>query len=305
MLKAFYTAPALAAAFLFVSCEAADWGDNERYREDFHYEYPLTTGGQLALENSNGQVEIAGWDRNTIEINGTKYASSKDMLSQIHIEVSPSASSVRVRTVMPSGWDWSWHGSRGASYVIHVPRKVALDQIVTSNGGVRLNDVEGRVRVRTSNGGVHTGNVKGDIEIETSNGTIELDDTSGNVRAHTSNGPIRGNVRSGTLDAETSNGPIEVRLQDPPANSPIKAGSSNGHIRMEVEGQRVPEIRATTSNSSIDLRLPSSTNARLDASTSHGSVSSDFDVTVHGGGLEKSRLEGNIGSGGPLIELSS
>jgi len=304
MITVFRAAPLLAAAFLFTACNGGDWGDNDRYREDFHYQYPLSAGGQLAVENSNGQVEISGWDQNTIEISGTKYASSRDMLNQIRIDVTHSPNSVRVRTVMPENWT-GWHGSRGATYTIHVPHHVMLDQIQTSNGGIRVADIDGAVRLHTSNGGVHATNVKGQLELETSNGGIELYDASGNVHAHTSNGPIRGQIRSGSLDAGTSNGAIEVRLQDPPADTPVKADSSNGRISLEIAGQRVPEIRATTSNSSIDVRLPSSTNARLEAETSHGSVSSDFDVTTHGGRLEKSRLEGSIGSGGPVIELTS
>ncbi|HZU28453.1 MAG TPA: DUF4097 family beta strand repeat-containing protein [Bryobacteraceae bacterium] len=297
-------APVLAGLFLFTSCEALDWGDwGEHYREDFHYTYNFNPGGRLALENSNGAVEISSWDRNSIEISGTKFASSREMLGQIKIEVSPTPDSVRVRTVIPSN-NWG-HGSRGASYIIHVPRRVALDEIRTSNGAIRVNDVEGAVRLRTSNGQVQVGNVKGEMELETSNGAIDVSDVSGNLRAHTSNGPIRGRLRGGSLDAGTSNGAIEVTIADAPGNWPIKADSSNGRIELNVDSGHVPDIRATTSNSSIALRLPASTNARLEADTSHGSITTDFDVTVHGGTLGKSHLAGTIGSGGPLIELSS
>ncbi|MCC6366797.1 MAG: hypothetical protein IT165_25025, partial [Bryobacterales bacterium] len=45
-------------------------------------------------------------------------------------------------------------------------------------------------------------------------------------------------------------------------------------------------------------------NARLKASTSNSSINSEFDLTVHGS-LSKNRLDGTIGSGGPLINLSS
>jgi DUF4097 and DUF4098 domain-containing protein YvlB len=295
-------APVLAGLFLFTTCEALDWGDwGEHYREDFHYTYNFNPGGRLALENANGAVEISSWDRNSIEISGTKFASSRDMLSQIKIEVSNSPDSVRVRTVMPSN---SWHGSRGASYIIHVPRRVVLDEIRTSNGAIRVNDIEGAVRLRTSNGAIQASTVKGETEVETSNGAIDLSDVGGNVRAHTSNGPIRGRVRGGSLDAGTSNGAIEVAVEDAPGNWPIKADSSNGRIDLTVGGH-VPDIRATTSNSSISVRLPASTSARLQADTSHGSITTDFDVTVHGGTLGKSHLAGVIGSGGPLIELSS
>lgn len=295
----------VAPILLLFSCcsQAFDWPwEDGHYREDFHYSYPLSAGGQLTLENSNGTVEISGWDRNQIEINGTKFASSRDMLNDIHIEIQPSASSIRVRTVIPSNWT---HGSRGAEYHIYVPRHVALDEIRTSNGSIRVTDVQGTAHLHTSNGAVRTTSVSGDIDLETSNGAIELAGDSGNVRAHTSNGPIRGDLRDGTLDAGTSNGEIAVRVSNPPGNRPLRADSSNGRIDLTLDGSRLPDIHATTSNSSIALKLPASVNAQLNAETSHGSITSDFDVMVHGGQMGKSHLEGTIGSGGPLIELSS
>src|SRR5579884_3388629 len=212
-------APVLAGLFLFTSCEALDWGDwGEHYREDFHYTYNFNPGGRLALENSNGAVEISSWDRNSIEISGTKFASSREMLSQIKIEVSPSPDSVRVRTVMPSNWG---HGSRGASYIIHVPRHATLDEIRSSNGAIRVNSIDGPVRLRTSNGAIQASDVKGEMDLETSNGTIDMSDASGNVRAHTSNGSIRGRMRGGSLVAETSNGSIDVSIDDA-SSLPIK-----------------------------------------------------------------------------------
>ncbi len=45
-------------------------------------------------------------------------------------------------------------------------------------------------------------------------------------------------------------------------------------------------------------------NAELKAHTSNSSVKCDFDVTTHGE-ISKNRLEGTIGQGGPLIDLSS
>lgn len=303
MLKPLTMTLLTAALLLVPPSRALDWGDwGDHYREDFHYTYNMNPGARLAVENSNGAIEISTWDRNSIEINGTKYASSKDMLNQIRIEVTPSGDSVHIRTVIPTV---SWHGSRGATYNIHVPRRVVLDEIRSSNGAIRVSDVEGAVRLHTSNGAIKAGNVKGEITAETSNGAIELMDDHGNVRAHTSNGSIRGQLQGGSLDAGTSNGAIEVSVANPPANWPIKADSSNGRIELTVDGSRIPDIRASTSNSSIALRLPSSLNARLQADTSHGTVSTDFDVLMHGQISGKSHLSGTIGSGGPLIELSS
>ena len=67
----------------------------------------------------------------------------------------------------------------------------------------------------------------------------------------------------------------------------------------------VDGVHASTSNSSITVRMPSSANATLRAHTSNSSIHSDFDVNVHSGMISKHRLEGNIGSGGPLLDLGT
>src|ERR1041385_9005677 len=94
-------------------------GDS-RYREDFHYSYPQTSGGRLVLENFNGSVEITGWDQNTVDVSGTKYAESRELLAAIRIEVTNSGNGVHVRTVRP---EHERRGNMGAKYVIRVPRR--------------------------------------------------------------------------------------------------------------------------------------------------------------------------------------
>ncbi len=290
----------LALAGVFLSSCVGDWNDTGRFREDFHYSWPLDAGAQVSVESQNGAIEITAWDQNTIDITGTKYASDQSLLKDVRIDISHAPDAVHVRTIAPE----FFHGSAGAEYTIHVPRRVLLDLIHSSNGGLRVDGVQGNVRMRTSNGGVHLTDVKGNADVETSNGGLDVENHEGNLRLHTSNGYIKVDARAGRFEAETSNGSVDARLADLSDSWPVRVESSNGHIDLTVNG-KVPDMRVTTSNSSIDLRLPDSANARLIASTSHGDINSDFDVTTHGGTISKDHLEGEIGVGGRSIELNT
>jgi DUF4097 and DUF4098 domain-containing protein YvlB len=290
---------ALAGVFLS-SCVVGDWGDTGRFREDFHYSWPLDSGARVSLESQNGSVEISSWDKDTIDISGTKYASDEGLLKDVRIDISHAPDSVSIRTVAPD----FFHGGSGASYTIHVPKHVLLDLIHTSNGSLRVDNVDGNARMRTSNGGVHLTDVRGDADIETSNGGIDIDNQDGSLRLHTSNGYIKSDSRGGRFEAETSNGSVEARLTDPTSTWPVRVDTSNGHVDLDVQG-KLPDMRVTTSNSAIELRLPDSASARLSASTSHADITSDFDLTTHGGTLSKDHLEGEIGSGGPSVELNT
>jgi DUF4097 and DUF4098 domain-containing protein YvlB len=87
-----------------------------------------------------------------------------------------------------------------------------------------------------------------------------------------------------------------------PDSRPVRLESSNGHIELTMDAAR--EVHADTSNSSITVRMPNSAGATLRAHTSNASITSDFDVSVHGA-VSKHRLDGTIGSGGPLLDLGT
>jgi hypothetical protein len=64
------------------------------------------------------------------------------------------------------------------------------------------------------------------------------------------------------------------------------------------------EIRASTSNSGITVKLPSMAAAHIHAHTSHSSIHTDFEMKREEGD-GKNSLDGIIGSGGPMVELTS
>ena len=287
------------SVFMLAACEDFDIGGiSDRYREDFHFSYPLNAGASVQLENSNGSVEIVGWDKNTIEIDGTKYAGSEERLHEIKIDVSQSPTSVSIRTIPPM----PRIGNFGARYVIHVPRRVELQNISSSNGAIRVETIEGHSRLKTSNGGIRAFALQGTLDARTSNGTIDLSEVVGDTSVHTSNGGIKADVKKGNFEATTSNGSITARLVETDSR-PVRLESSNGHIELTMDAAR--EVHADTSNSSITVRMPGNIGATVRAHTSNASITSDFDVSVHGGLLSKHRLEGNIGSGGPLLDLGT
>lgn len=290
-----------AAAFILTGCEEwGDWGSVDRHKEDFQQSHAMKPGGRLSLENMNGSVEIYGWDENKVEITGTKYARSEQALQALKIDIVASGDSVRIRTVPPSGH----RGGMGARYVIHVPRKIEIDRVASSNGRVHLEGVDATARLRTSNGAVRILRVKGAVEVDTSNGSVELTEHTGPAVLHTSNGAIRADGVRGQFEATTSNGSITANISDPEPSRPVKLDTSNGSINLTMAAVRGNDIHASTSNSSITLKLPANVGAQLKARTSNSSVTTEFDTAVKGT-ISKNLVEGVIGSGGPLIDLSS
>src|SRR5215471_18053304 len=198
----------LCSVFLSACDELLDGAWN-RVQDDFHYSYALNPGGKIEVENQNGGIDISGWDQNTVDISGTKYANTPDRLKDVRVEISHTPDLVTIRTIPPvEHW-----GNSGVRYSIRVPRRTELARIASSNGPLHVDSIDGAARLHTSNGPIRGNGITGSLDIGTSNGRIELTDVNGPVTASTSNGAIDLSfdaVRE--VRASTSNGAISLRL---------------------------------------------------------------------------------------------
>jgi hypothetical protein len=275
-----------------------DWGNSNRYREDFSYDFKLAQGGRLEVESFNGSVEIVGWDSDAVQVRGTKSASRQEVVKELSIDATGDAGLVRLRAVRPTP-----NCHCGVSFTIKVPRKTRIERAETSNASLRLESIDAPARVKTSNGSIKIWDVSGDLEATTSNSSIEAEKLSGSAVLRTSNGRIHGDGIRGSLEARTSNSSIDLTVTEADPAHPIILNSSNGSITLHLSTWKNNEIRANTSNSSINLRLPESLDARIHASTSNGSINTDYEVTTSH--FSKTLLEGKIGNGGSLIDLQT
>lgn len=94
----------------------------------------------MILNLYNGPVEITAWDQDQVEVQGRKYAAFKKQLAEVRVEARAAGpDAVAVRTLPPT----EGRGQTGAQFTIRVPRRIAVEQLVTSNGAVRLEGLEG------------------------------------------------------------------------------------------------------------------------------------------------------------------
>jgi hypothetical protein len=268
----------------------ADFGDSDRFKEDFHYSYPLSSGGTVSLENANGSVEITGWgsEHRGDQRNEILPVRRRCWMRSRSRPTPPPAPSTFEPCDRPTPT-----AVPGRAITIHVPRKVLLDTITTTKrlhqGGQcgrkraaevhQWRDPYGQGSRRDRRETLRTERWKPWTWMATPTCTP-------------SNGSIKVDATHGSLDATTSNGSITATLEKPATNWPVKLHSSNGHIDLTIRSANIPDVRADTSNSAITVHLPGNVNARVHAATTHSSVSSDFDVLTHGG-KANSELDGH------------
>jgi DUF4097 and DUF4098 domain-containing protein YvlB len=245
-------------------------------KDRFQQTYPLQAGGTVTLDNVNGGVTIEAWDRNEVQVVADKEVKAKTddvarkAMQQVQIQVNKGSGRLDIVTKLPKRDNglFEWMAGNNVNinvkYQVKVPRNAVLD-IETVNGGVRL-------------AGTH-----GKADVETTNGALAIDGVHGNLRLGTTNGSISVARSAGAVEAETTNGSIEVELTEVPDGSDLDFETTNG---------------------SVTVRLPRDIRVSLDAATSNGRVSSDFDVDG-ADSKSKRRLSGDINGGGGKLRVRS
>jgi DUF4097 and DUF4098 domain-containing protein YvlB len=115
------------------------------------------------------------------------------------------------------------------------------------------------------------------------NGSLMAQKLTGEFNANLVNGKVQASDLRGEADLATVNGTIEATY------------NSLKDVR---------EIKLKSVNGTVNLTLPPSPNADVDASVVNGSITTDFPLTVKGHFVGKS-MSGTLGSGGVHIELNN
>ena len=151
----------------------------QELREEFRQTYPLSPNGRISLENLNGNVRIAAWDRGEVQVEAVKRAYRRERLNEAKIEVVATADAVRIKTVYPD-WNQSFTSDvRGrynnpavVDYTVTVPRNSRLESIDLINGSVDIDGVEGDVKASSVNGKVAARGLMGITKLSTVNGSL-------------------------------------------------------------------------------------------------------------------------------------
>src|SRR5215469_7228936 len=138
--------------------------------EEFHRTVPISANGRVSLANINGNVTITGWERNEVQIDAVKKASSQQKLDEAKIEVDAGSDYVHIRTRYPE--NHTNNNPATVTYEVHVPRTAQLDSIDLVNGSLEVSQVSGEVRASLVNGSTKIHDLAGRAHLSSVNGTV-------------------------------------------------------------------------------------------------------------------------------------
>jgi hypothetical protein len=277
--------------------------------------FDVKSGGTLHVETDRGSIEVTSSNKEEVEVRilvDLKGSDKEEFLEDFNVEFDKIGNNVKVEGILDSHWSRKWNNIH-IGYIILVPEEYNVE-LVTSGGGISVENIKGYSDVHTSGGSVNLSNVIGDIEgktsggsisvrevqgeveVKTSGGGIEIDKIEGDIVAKTSGGSIRINNASGEVYAKTSGGGIDVNE----ISGSINASTSGGSVKASFVGQPKNDCSLKTSGGSVKIYMDQDVRVNIDASTSAGKITSDFEFT-NVTRLKKDRVQGEINGGG--IEL--
>jgi len=237
-----------ACAFLLLAAFATARDREGSLKEQFHHTYPLSANGRVELDNINGSVHIAAWDRNEVQVDAVKSANSQERLQEAKIEIESSTNVLSIITKYPDHNmtfnDWGRDNPANVEYTLTVPRSARLDEIKLINGSLDVSGVTGEVRANCINGRLTATDLTGELKLETINGRLEA--TFSKVGR--------------SVELSSVNGHVDAVLPSD-ANAEFEASTVSGSIHndfgLPVNNHRFigHEMRAQLGNGSARLRL--------------------------------------------------
>jgi len=266
---------------------------------EIHKTFKVQKGGNLIMEDLQGDVSIKAWEKNEVDIHERK---RMDIFSKSEAEAAMKESETGYvqngNTIRIGGpaFERSWIQS---AFDIYVPVEFNCD-IESRGGDLSVAGIKGSIKASTGGGDITLKEIDGPVEIKTGGGDIEITKTTQNVTAKTGGGDVEITDSDGLVHVSTGGGDITVlRTKD---RVYVRTGGGDVEIR-ETQG----DVEVTTGGGEIDIV---DANGNVNVKTGGGeidirNVTGNFVASTGGGGIDAKGIKGylKIRTGGGDIDL--
>ena len=236
----------------------------ETLKETLEKTLAFSQGSRLEVENTNGEIVVATWDRDEIHIEARKKArgNSNDLqaaLDALEVLIDETADGISIETRFPGKGIPGWSRSRtslSVDYLITIPNHANLD-------------------LDTVNGNVDVSGVFGELDIDTTNGGIDVKASGGRVTA------------------SSTNGGISVELAEVTDGEEMRFETTNGGVKLVLPPSVRASLTARTTNGSITTDFPIAVQGKIHRSRLEGDINGGggkIDIRTTNGGIHISEL---------------
>ena len=252
--------------------------------------------GTLKVDVSDGDVELATWDKNEVKVVVKRNGTEGDFENQrLSFENTKNSVTIKLENTKKL---FNFGKNASIIFYISVPKQFYPD-IKTSGGDITINGIFSDSKLVTSGGDICIFKSTGNQDVKTSGGDIKISSNKGNINAVTSGGDVVFKEINGDVNITTSGGDI-VMIE---MKGSIIASTSGGDIKAEILEEN-KGVSLSTSGGDIDLKFFNAIKADLDCKTSSGDVSLDTKL-IFEGTIKSSSIIGKLNGGGPQIKAKT
>ena len=213
--------------------------------------------GVVEIENVRGTVDVAGWNRNEVQVEGEL----DDLAEKLIFERDGRRTLIEVR--LPDDVD----SGDGSSLTVHVP----------SGSRVELRSVSADVTVKDVSGGVSLHTVSGDVIAHGLGGDVSVKSVSGDVNLRAGEGKAA-QVKTVSGDLDLTLGASEVELSTVSGDVKVELGrferlginTVSGDLRVRGELTSGGRVECKSVSGLCELRLKGKVDARVSVRTGPG-----------------------------------
>ncbi len=263
--------------------------DAQAFIEREEKRFPAGKAPVVHLTTFDGSIQVRPWDRPEVLVEIEKRGADKEAVSEVRVDAEASGDKITIEARKPGSEHrvigLGIHHSVSARLIASVPRGATLT-LVTRDGSISVERIDGRLELRTDDGSVRVSEAPGDLLIVTRDGSITLERVGGRIDARSGDGSIRVNGTPSALALETRDGSVTVRA--------------------ERGTEMADDWSVRTGDGTVVIELPDGFAAEIDAETQDGSVRNSLDVAGEAERTsreDRRRLQGRLGAGGRVLKL--
>jgi DUF4097 and DUF4098 domain-containing protein YvlB len=214
-----------------------------------HEEQTVDPHGSIDIVTVSGDIELIGWDRPEIEVNGN----TADDVERVEVTSKDSMASIHIVTQQ------HWHMGMGESthLIIHVPSQSAISASLVSSD-LHMHGLQGEVRIQTVSGDV-SGEVGGDLHFNGVSGDVKLRAPAAKV-----------------IEVKTISGDIQLTGGSGEAGPLGEANITTVSGEAKVELPTLGHGHFKSVSGDMSVRLGMSQNAQIEGESVSGTLHFDF-----------------------------
>lgn len=167
------------------------------------------------------------------------------------------------------------------SLTVPVGSEVRLGSV---SADATVSGITGQVSVRGASGETTLVGLAGRTDVSTVTGDVNAESVAGQLRVNTVSGDLT--VAAGTADK-------------------LLAKSVSGSVTLDVDSTTPADLHVATVSGAVVVRLPSQADAKVEAGSTGGELSSTFEELKIGGSWGTKKLSGQLGSGTGRLQVST